>query len=664
MTPTPDFHEHVRRQAWMPAASVFLEQMRDQSPDEVLDRGKDLAAAGVFLGQVLPTLCRTQPDWLLHEPRRMPACIGLVRAAKSWRYQPARMDQLLLQLNCLRAVDELLAGRAQDANRTMLNAASMVSEAALPAELVTGSINGLLTLRTMTVSTLEGFFSAYIDRLRGLGSSDLADRLALAVEPIVHNLRRVEEKPGVVRGLFVEAGDRGTIQNVIATIESGAEGIAYSSLEGDAVRPDMQDASERARKAADQYLRRMGYAEGLSDRRVVWQIADMVGRTKKAADEYEGHSLGLALAIAIVSCYVRHPVPPSVTMTGSFDVAGATEGEVTGVGSIAAKLQAARDAECDRVFLSKENTAQARQSEWGQTEQPPVTFVSRVDEVCDHLFPLKTQSSFAAIASRVLPALHNLLFSESWWEALNVRRRHMMHLCASTILFAGVCGAEAWMVWTVYGPPEPCWYHVVGLFLAVGVAMAGHLLGFGMAAACMEARVKVGWILAAISSFVGMAAYGIVLCLIAEAPHERMSQLAEWPPRLNIAKDAVIIWIFAIVYLHSFYDHVMALEFLLYWRQDRTVKRVLSRRGMFESDLPVQVVTIPWGHLTGVTIAVALFLIGAELYAFSHVLPESELGQRWIVLCSIRALIFIAALGQAVGWYRWALSAIEAEVGE
>jgi len=131
-----------------------------------------------------------------------------------------------------------------------------------------------------------------------------------------------------------------------------------------------------------------------------------------------------------------------------------------------------------------------------------------------------------------------------------------------------------------------------------------------------------------------------------------------------VIKDTMMIWCFAVIYLHAFFNHVLGLEFLVRRRQLSTVRRLLSGRSLFEGALPVQVVTIPWWPMTVITVVVAMYLVATEMYAFIHVIPGSVPGERMMVFGVARELVFMVAVGQALGWYRWALSLIGAEAGK
>ncbi len=102
--------------------------------------------------------------------------------------------------------------------------------------------------------------------------------------------------------------------------------------------PQAEAAAEAGVRAACSLLRSLGWAAEPGDLEIAWQVP--------GPGRIEGPSLGLPLALAVLSRVSGRPLPPSTSATGQVEL----DGRVAPVAGIAEKLAAAQAAGIDRVL--------------------------------------------------------------------------------------------------------------------------------------------------------------------------------------------------------------------------------------------------------------------------------------------------------------------------
>jgi len=108
----------------------------------------------------------------------------------------------------------------------------------------------------------------------------------------------------------------------------------------------------------------------------------------------DGPSAGVAIATAIYSAFIGRPVDNRVAMTGEVSIRGL----VKPVGSVVAKVEAARQAGCTRVLIPQENWQEAFRDLPGIRVVP----VSHLDEVFALAFAVQAEPEVAE-AAKALP---------------------------------------------------------------------------------------------------------------------------------------------------------------------------------------------------------------------------------------------------------------------
>ena len=151
----------------------------------------------------------------------------------------------------------------------------------------------------------------------------------------------------------------------------------------DTVQELLQTTARTAVDVAHGYLVGQGYHEGLSGRIVEWQIVLPTGKVEEQSVHYDGESLALPLAIAIVSAYIGEPIPADTALTGAFDLLSGQKGLLFGVGGIPQKVNAALDAGIKRIYIPEINRndldlATEKEAERVYAEIVPVQTVAQV----------------------------------------------------------------------------------------------------------------------------------------------------------------------------------------------------------------------------------------------------------------------------------------------
>ena len=160
--------------------------------------------------------------------------------------------------------------------------------------------------------------------------------------------KKIHEKPriGVVNGLGVQP-DGGTILTVEAVVRKGEKGLTVTGIVEEEEWKSRQGSSRRksnARSAAENVLTVMeqfGFCR--EDYGVHINFTGGV--------PVDGPSAGIAMFLAVYSAFTEKPVPNTIALTGEISI----HGQVLPVGGVAAKLQAAKEAGADCVFIPVEN---------------------------------------------------------------------------------------------------------------------------------------------------------------------------------------------------------------------------------------------------------------------------------------------------------------------
>jgi hypothetical protein len=235
---------------------------------------------------------------------------------------------------------------------------------------------------------LVQLFHRYPDRLSAREQQRIQDLIGHDSEIAVHLASILEagygvqrtpsaspvEEPGRALCLFV-VGDSdpfGCVAELRATPLPGrGRGIQLVNPQADPLLP-------RALIAAGLAVQRWLTAQGLTHHgRGAYLTYDMPIEIGNIAQAYEGRSIGLAGAVAMLSGLIEQPVPSTCAFTGYVDISGA----VYAVDGIQEKVEAAADKGIATIFLPTANL-----SEVPASYRRIVKGVATLAEVIEHLF--------------------------------------------------------------------------------------------------------------------------------------------------------------------------------------------------------------------------------------------------------------------------------------
>lgn len=185
---------------------------------------------------------------------------------------------------------------------------------------------------------------------------------------------RVPDSPqvGVVVGLAVAGEAAGTIQLIEVLAQKGHGALNRLGSMGKAMKESV--------KAAFEYVahrkRSLNIVSELRDGYDLSVLALQGGVPK------EGPSAGLAFAVGIISALTQRKVRNDVAITGEITL----HGHILGVGGLAQKIAAARDAGCRVVILPKENEREVSEFPPDLCRNLRLVFVENADEAFAEVF--------------------------------------------------------------------------------------------------------------------------------------------------------------------------------------------------------------------------------------------------------------------------------------
>ena len=177
---------------------------------------------------------------------------------------------------------------------------------------------------------------------------------------------------GVVVGLAVANDGKGTLQLIEVVAQKGHGALNRLGSMGKTMKESV--------KAAYDFI---------SHRRKSLQIVsefkdgyDLSVLALQGSVPKEGPSAGLAFAVGIVSALTQRPVRHDIAITGEITL----HGNILGVGGIAQKIAAARDAGAKTVVVPKENQREVSELPAQLTEGLRLLFVERAEEALAEAF--------------------------------------------------------------------------------------------------------------------------------------------------------------------------------------------------------------------------------------------------------------------------------------
>ncbi len=482
---------------------LFLEAVEDKAWPDLA--ASDLRALDVVCQRLMPELLERHTLWMVSRPGRLRQMLQLLTRALEVNYRPpATLDQIAW-LRCLLAISEAMVGRPERVHEELcLTRPEASAESGPP-------LNGTFRRQIQDLEPSEGaaaaflqpFFEAYVGFLRRTGRHELANHVESRVLKLVGLIARDESRPGVVQALLFVQGGRGHARFIHVSLErrppteeerTSEETIIYARREVDRIDAVMQESAAWARVAADAYLKRAGYPDGLREQVVYWEIGTLRGDAADLPQQYEGGSAAMPLAVAIVSEYLDQPVPNDIAMTGAFTAVGTEEGHVRPVDGLPEKIQHALHSGSRVVYVPSGNVAELdgrpALKDLVAEHDARVVPVETVDEVCQELFPPegsgRLQDALKDAGRNVLEMVGLAGPREGTPPPVPVHRHHRVFTLGCGLLVAASVFLEGWMVHKGFAPAYPSAEAWTRIGAASVIVLAGMWACFALPAACMR----------------------------------------------------------------------------------------------------------------------------------------------------------------------------------
>jgi hypothetical protein len=566
-----------------------------------------------------------------------------------------------MHLRCFLAIADALKKDVQGVHKEVLYAADSEVEEKKADEKLPSHLEGFLKKNGINAALLGTFFSAYFNYLRQIGRGDIVERVAWIIEKGIFELEKEETRSGVVRGLFVKEQDRsGIIKNILVRIEEGEETIGYSHLEREELGESIRDASEVARKVAHNFLVQRGYPEGLSNRKVIWQIVRTNGKAEDMRIFYDGASICLPLTTAILSYYLSQPVASDIALTGTFNIHSIEEGRILGVAGIKAKVEVAVESGIRKIFVPLVNKRDLDLAMEKRAEElgAEIVSVQRLYEIYTSLFYKPKPETLASIIGDIFKGISAFLHIRKLKAEITPDYVEQgKHIWLASGLYALLYILDGFGIFFIYHK-KALIPSMMTILTGVLVILVGLIICFILPQAILEREKRNSWYISIGITFISTAiAYFIYLRMIPFTAVD-LSKSFDWPPVLGVLKDFIIFWMFAALYMTNFYNYAYALDLLIKRRQFITVRNSLKGQEESEAMLPTAVIRIGWKEAVFAAAIVAVFLLIFEMLYYMN-LYENVKQTAFIVLFGItRDAVFIIAASEVLIWYKNALSGI------
>lgn len=631
--------------------------------------------------EVLPALFEEHTLWMANHPqilRRMAEL--LTEALRAGYRRPTTLDQIVW-LRCLLAVHEAMAGRPDRIHDELCLISRDNESEAIPQPngAFHEQIQDLMRRHEPRTPSLSEVFRAYVAFLRRCRQHAAANELEGRIGRLLGLIARDEIRPGVVRAMLYDLRDKsGQTRFIHATLKRGAEAdrtasndrqIRYTGASRDTIDMAMQEAAICAREAADAYLKRTDYPDGLDERCVLWEITTLHGDSISVGHHYQGGSIAVPVAVAIVSAYVSQAVPNDVAFTGAFNRVTAAEGHIQPVDGVPEKIRHAATNGCGLVYIPARNAAEFEEQPALQSlaaeHNARVVPAESLEQVCSDVFPREGSGRLRDLAADAARNLATVILpqrtSTNASPAPDPHLRHRMHVLACTALTGALVFLEGCMAYLAFAPSFDslsAWFRIS---LATIVPLVGLLVAFVLPAACLRhLRVWSWYASAPLLKLCFVAAFLLLLPML--PPTNEISRVFSVAPAAGLMKNMFVIWIFAWALGLNTFNAVASLEHLVERRQFVTSAKCLSWDSPLEARMPLRCVHFPWkwGAL-GIGM-IAIILIILEMVYFATIKGGTAAAYWQIFLGLGRELVFIIAIAEVMVFYKIAVSQIRTRV--
>lgn len=660
-----EFLRLIKEDRYIEAAELFYFLVKNKTSEKF---DEHLELIDIFLRKALPFLVNHEPVWLIKNPEFTLKFLNLTADAFERDYYPSDMIYHAMHLRCFLAIADALRKDVQGVHREVLYAAD--SEIGEPKEIDNWPLSHLeefLKKNGITAAILNAFFRAYFDYLKEIGRGDIVERIGWIIEKGIFELQNEETRPGVVRGLFIKEKEKtGVIKNILVRIEEGEETIEYSHLEREELGESIRDAADVARKVAHNFLVQRGYPEGLSNRKVIWQIVRTNGKAEDMSIFYDGASICLPLATAILSYYLSQPVASDIAITGAFNIHSIEEGRILGVAGIQAKVEVALESGIKKIFVPMVNkrdldlAAEKRAEELGAEIVP----VQKLYDIYTNLFYKPKPETLGSIIRDVFKGISTFLHIRKLKAEIKPDYMEQeKHIWLVSGIYALLYVLDGLGIYFTYHKTSFLSSAIMILAGAV-IIIFGLIICFILPQVILEREKRSSWHISIGITFFSMAiVYSIYLPMIPFTTID-LSKIFDWPPILGVLKDFIILWMFAALFVTNIYNYTVALNFLIKRRQFVTVRNILKGQEESEAMLPTAVIRLGWKEGVLAAAIAAVFLLIFEMIYYTA-LYEGVKQNAFIVIFGItRDAVFIIAAAEVLIWYKGVLSTIRKKAGK
>ncbi|KAI0840978.1 Lon protease-like protein 2, peroxisomal [Hypoxylon sp. FL0890] len=217
----------------------------------------------------------------------------------------------------------------------------------------------------------------------------------LGIEKFEDEIAEKTSQPGIVTGLVAySSGGNGGILFIEVLDMPGDGSVELTGNLGDVLKESV--------KVARSWVRNHAYELGLTQDPTenIMMKRSLHVHCPSGAVPKDGPSSGMAQAIALISLLSGRPVPPTMAMTGEFQLSG----HVKRVGGIKEKLIGAYRAGVKTVLLPAQNEKDAREVPSEVRDGLNIIYVSHIWEAIRHIWPevqWPQESSFPPMQSRL-----------------------------------------------------------------------------------------------------------------------------------------------------------------------------------------------------------------------------------------------------------------------
>ena len=383
-----------------------------------------------------------------------------------------------------------------------------------------------------TPEMLGSFFTSYFDHLRTHGHESAVQKINWIIERAIWQLEEDEARSGVVKALFINREGTGLLRNILVALAEG-EGVEYQHLGNEELEADLRDSAEIAREAAHVFLIKLGYPEGLTRRKVVWQIARIDGQSEDTRIIYDGNSAGLALAIGMLSAYLKQSIPSDTGFTGALNILTRDRGDIVGVSNVSEKLHTALRSGLARLYFPLQNQSDlslsAAKAAEGRVE---LRAIRSLDSAGRELFYQEKDPRAWAIALEVLSNFFAFFYPGRRSESL-LLGKYRWHAHSSALLYSAMFFAEGFMFHRVYKvlPGET---ELALVCVATAIIFLGMLLCYALPQPLMERERRYAWLLSIIVLAALTSSAGILLAQMVPLKPLDTGPIFDWPPYVSI----------------------------------------------------------------------------------------------------------------------------------